>query len=121
MIRKYLYALATAALMFSATACNSDSESNVITYSSASTLISSVKISSSKSPYDKLDSVYFSIDQVEARIFNADSLPFGTRQTCFTPEITTNNASKVELYIPRENNTDTIIDYLNNFIILIFT
>lgn len=114
MIRKYLYALATAALMFSATACNSDSESSVITYSSASTLISSVKISSSKSPYDKLDSVYFSIDQVEARIFNADSLPFGTRQTCFTPEITTNNASKVELYIPRENNTDTIIDYLNN-------
>lgn len=43
-----------------------------------------------------LDSVFFSIDLVNAQIFNADSLPYGTRVNKLVLQITTDACSKVE-------------------------
>ena len=114
MIRKSLNAIAVASLVFMACACNSKSDDEIITYSSANTIISSVQLSTSNKNYKGVDSVFFSIDLVEARIFNADSLPYGTPKNCFVPNITTSSASAVELHVPRKNQTDTIIDYLKH-------
>lgn len=61
-----------------------------------------------------LDSVYFSIDLVNGDIFNADSLPMGTRIKALAANITTDNASAVTLYIPRPGMSDSVVNYLEN-------
>jgi len=58
--------------------------------------------------------VFFSIDQVNAQIFNADSLPYGTSVTGLVPIISYTSVSKIELQIPRKNGSDTIVNYLEN-------
>lgn len=61
-----------------------------------------------------LDTVYFSIDLGNARIFNADSLPYGTRVDALIPSIkVVEGASAMTLEMSREGKPDTIIDYIN--------
>lgn len=61
---------------------------------------------------DSLENVFFTIDLKDARIFNADSLPYGTKIDRLIPEITVvSSASLVEIQIPRPNMKDTIYDY----------
>lgn len=61
---------------------------------------------------DSLENVFFSIDLQNAKIFNADSLPYGTKVDKLIPEITVvSSASLVEIQIPRPNKTDTVYDY----------
>ena len=61
-----------------------------------------------------LDTVYFSIDLENARIFNADSLPYGTRVDALIPSIkVVEGASAMTLEMSRAGKPDTIIDYIN--------
>lgn len=61
---------------------------------------------------DSLENVFFSIDLKEGKIFNADSLPYGTKTDRLIPEITVvSTASLVEIQIPRPNMKDTVYDY----------
>lgn len=61
-----------------------------------------------------LDTVYFSIDLENARIFNADSLPYGTRVNALIPSIkVVEGASAMTLEMSRAGKPDTIIDYIN--------
>lgn len=61
---------------------------------------------------DSLENVFFTIDLKDARIFNADSLPYGTRIDRLIPEITVvSSASLVEIQIPRPNMKDTVYNY----------
>lgn len=103
--------LTGAPLMFFS--CNSDYESTVVTESSA--VVSAFSLTEDDDVLANLDSVYFSIDLKTAQIYNADSLPYGTKVTHLVPVITTLGASVAELSIPRgENRTDSVVDYLTN-------
>ncbi|MDE6854174.1 MAG: hypothetical protein K2J38_03870, partial [Muribaculaceae bacterium] len=93
--------------------CNSDYKA--IEVSSSSVLISAFSLTKDDSVLTNLDSVFFSIDLVNGRIFNADSLPFGTRTDKLIPVISTlEGASAINLTVTRSDGTDTVYNYLTN-------
>lgn len=93
--------------------CNSDYESTVATASSA--VVRSFTLTRDDSVLAHLDSVYFSIDLAKGLIFNADSLPYGTRVKRLIPVISMlETASVMELRVKRANGTDTVYNYLTN-------
>lgn len=94
--------------------CNSSSIDVEYSYSS-SVLVSGFSLTDDEAVLDSLQNVFFSIDLANARIFNADSLPYGTKTSRLIPVITTvSTASAVTLSFPRENMADSVVDYLNN-------
>ena len=106
MTRK-LTAYALMAIMFVAsfTACNSsdpieidDNGYNIeVLYSN--TAITSFSLKPNTKVLANLDSVYFTIDLVGARIFNAQPLPYGTKITKLLADIGTNGSSKIEVKV----------------------
>ncbi len=94
--------------------CNDDPvEYNTeITYSS--TLVTGFRLKADKKVLASLDTVFFSIDQTTARIFNADSLPYGTKTDKLLAVITTDNCRSVELTMRNASGNDTVINYLTN-------
>lgn len=96
------------------TSCNDDSVDDTAELVYSSTQVKSFKLKADNKVLSGLDSVFFSIDLVKAEIFNADSLPLGTRTNKLVLSITTDVCSKIELNVPRKNGTDTIINYLTN-------
>lgn len=115
---KKILAIGLGILMLAgSTACNSDSDdamdaTTIITYSN--TAVTGFSLSANKNVLNNLDSVYFSIDLINARIFNATPLPQGTKTEKLVVDITTDNCSVTELHVPREGKSDTIIDYLKD-------
>lgn len=112
MIRKFFIPLlAIAALALPA--CNSDSsgDDDYVLSTSSDTAVTAFSINQNNAVLDSLQNVFFSIDLVGARIFNADSLPYGTRVDKLVVNITTNSASKIFLYVPRPGMADSIMDY----------
>lgn len=110
-----LMLLGTGCVLFNS--CNSDVE-YIYTLPSSAT-ITSFSLEENEKVLPNLDSVFFSIDLYSGTIFNADSLPYGTKITSLTPVISTENASKVEVsgytssgeeknYNYLENTTDTL-------------
>ena len=95
------------AIMFVAsfTACNSsdpieidDNGYNIeVLYSN--TAITSFSLKPNTKVLANLDSVYFTIDLVGARIFNAQPLPYGTKITKLLADIGTNGSSKIEVKV----------------------
>lgn len=74
--------LLTGLLLLMGTACNSDDNSTFIIgdYETGySVMVTSFSLMKNDSIIENLDSVYFSIDLNNGRIFNADSLPVGTK------------------------------------------
>lgn len=94
--------------------CNEDpvNYSTEITYSS--TLVTGFRLKADKKVLVSLDTVFFSIDQTTARIFNADSLPYGTKTDKLLAVITTDNCRSVELTMRSASGNDTVINYLTN-------
>lgn len=112
-----LVAIAAASL----SSCNSDTTSseddtNPYVSTSASTLVTSFSLRSNKKILTNLDSVYFSIDQVKALIFNADSLPCGTDVSRMQLTIgRSSDISKLEVIMPsRFSGRDTTVNLLTN-------
>lgn len=105
---------------FLTTACNKDednsTETSLADVGSSSTIVTSFSIKPNYKLLVGLDSVFFSIDQVQARIFNADSLPEGTDVRKLVVSIGTPAAAKsVELIMPSlYSGQDTVINYLKN-------
>lgn len=58
-----------------------------------------------------LDTVFFSINLVTANIFNADSLPYGTKVTALTPRITTYYVEEINLKVTLASGVDTVYKY----------
>lgn len=113
MSHKLALSLAATALLGGMVACNSSSSETYTTlYSSA--LVTSFSLAEDDSVAANLDSVFFSIDLASARIFNADSLPYGTPVNKLVPVISVNSASVVELQVTRSNGTDTTYNYITN-------
>lgn len=76
--------------------------------------VHSFKLGANDKVLANLDSVFFSIDLVNAQIFNADSLPFGTPTNKLVPSITMyDNVSVAELSFSTEKG-DTVVNYLKN-------
>lgn len=103
--------LASAAVF---TSCNDDSSTDDVEVIYGSTQVKGFNLKADAKVLSALDSVFFSIDLVNAQIFNADSLPYGTRVNKLVLQITTDACSKVELNVPRKNKADTVINYLTN-------
>ncbi len=117
-LRFIITALITSGLICS---CNKDSDESkaeeVLTdVGTSSTIVSSFSLKSNYKLLVGLDSVFFSIDQVNARIFNADSLPEGTDVRKLQVSIgAPSSASSVQIIMPsRYDGRDTVINYLKN-------
>ncbi len=63
---------------------------------------------------NNLDSVFFSIDLNTARIFNADSLPYGTDISALAVNITSDACSALTLHYTDENGEEKTVDYIEN-------
>ncbi len=114
MIKTTIKVLAFATMVYAVASCNSETET-INSQASSSAMISAFSLEADEGILPNLDSVYFSIDQNTGRIYNADSLPYGTPVTGIVPLITSSSVSALKLHIPRgEGQTDTIVDYLEN-------
>lgn len=114
--RLFLPVLVSAVMGWAASSCNSSDDPTEYEYvASSSVLVSGFSLSDDTKVLDSLSNVFFSINLEEAKIFNADSLPFGTKVSKLVPVINTpENAKAVTLEFPRENASDSIVDYLKN-------
>jgi len=114
MIKKLILPSTLAALV-GFTACNSDSPEEFVYESSSSVQVTAFSLKANAKVLDSLQNVFFSIDLAKGEIFNADSLPYGTKINKLVPEITTpSTVSAVTLEYPREGKTDSVVDYLKN-------
>ena len=105
---------ATALSLCASTACNESDDNYEISVDYASTQVTAFSLRADSKVLNNLDSIYFSIDLVNGRIFNADSLPFGTKTDKLLVDITTDGCSTVELHFPRAGKNDSIVNYLTN-------
>ena len=111
MTRKYAIPAAAVALFISLAACNSSTYETAEQTASAAA-VRSFSFAEDDSVMADLDSVFFSIDLIKGEIFNADSLPMGTKVTCLRPQITAlETGSHIQLTGARYGVSDTTITY----------
>ena len=114
MLKRFGINVAITALICGATACNESDDNYEISIDYSSTQVTAFSLRSNSDVLNNLDSVYFSIDLVNGQIFNADSLPYGTKTDRLLVDLTTDGCSTVEIRFPREGKTDSLVDYLTN-------
>lgn len=101
--------------------CNDDEEeqeTSVATYTQSSTAITGFNLIDNSDILANLDSIFFTIDLENARIYNADSLPKGTDVSrmlvqlsypdCYSVEVSINNAERMRDTTFAYSNADTI-------------
>lgn len=99
--------------------CNKDNEKATTTesdynvYSTTSTLVSSFSLKANTKILNNLDSVKFTIDQEQGVIYNADSLPRGTRINAMLVSLTTASSVYSKEFIVKNGTIqhDTTIVY----------
>lgn len=98
------------------TACNSDDDDNTFdtidTSDQFACMIKSFSLQDNPKVLENLDTVFFSIDLNQGRIFNADSLPLGTRIDSLGVTMSFSSVSKAEIIMPGSSGQDTTINYL---------
>ena len=116
--RFLLYILVFALLASVGVSCNKDDEeddSSVGKYTSSSTAITEFNLVNNSKILANLDSIFFTIDLENARIYNADSLPKGTDVSRMLAEITCPTCYSVEVSISNaERMNDTTFVYSNS-------
>lgn len=112
MLKKIAFYIIIAATAMGFVACNEESDEP--TTVSANVMVTSFTLNANDSVLDNLDSVFFTIDLVNAKVFNADSLPYGTDVSHLVVNIGTYGSSVAELSIPRPGQSDSIVNYLKN-------
>ena len=113
----HLFALTlVGALMLSA--CSSSNDETYYEADEANlggVAVKGFSLKANSSVLNNLDSVFFSIDLNTARIFNADSLPYGTDVSALAVSLTTDACSKVTIFAPGEKDgEEKEIDYLTD-------
>lgn len=85
-------------------------------YSYSSTLVSNFSLQANTKIVSGLDSVTFAIDQDRGLIYNADSLPYGTRVTALCVNVTSAGTVASKQFIIKNGQKlgDTTITYRNN-------
>lgn len=113
-IRRLIYLLPGLMLMLMS-ACNSDSSTVMVgEYNTGSSvMVTEFSLVKNDSVLANLDSVYFSINLDEGRIFNADSLPVGTKITSLQVNIKLPTCRVASLREYGAASTDSI-DYLTS-------
>ena len=115
--RQFLFFQILAVCIVSAVSCNSktDEDESEIVVTPAMVAVKNFYLKSNDSVLHNLDSVFFSIDLNTGVIFNADSLPKGTKVDRLVPSITfANTMMKAELSFLKDNRIDTVSNYLTN-------
>ena len=103
---------ATLGALLLAASCNSSSYETGEA-STPSVAVYKFALSPDKNILANLDSVFFSIDLENKRIFNANPLPYGTETKKLVPVITIfDNVSVIELTSRKADGTDTTHNYL---------
>lgn len=97
-----LFRLSIFSLLSFMIACNSE---DTVTALSTDAQITSFSLTANDTVIKKLDQVFFTIDQLNEEIYNADSLPVGTDFTKLLAQISFNSASKA---IIRYSSGDTL-------------
>ncbi len=118
-MKKYfsIYVLmALVAFMIGFSACNSDDDYSIYdsldtSYESAC-MIKSFNLDANEAIMANLDTVFFSIDLNAGTVFNADSLPLGSRVDSLGINMTLSSVSKAEITMPGSDGQDTIINFL---------
>lgn len=120
-MKKYfsIYVLMSLVAAMSAfTACNSDDDNtafnSIDTSDQSACMIKSFSLDANDAILANLDTVFFSIDLNSGIVFNADSLPLGTRIDSLGVTMTTSSVSKAEIIMPGSNGQDTTVNYLDN-------
>jgi len=113
MIKRLSIYLMAACAVLGIAACGSDEPSSD-EYVSSSTAIRSFSLQKNDKALANLDSVFFSIDLDKSRIYNPDSLPFGTNVTRIPVSITTDGCKSLIITQSAEGKEDVVVDYLNN-------
>lgn len=117
---KRLFPIYAIIVMLAATvvcSCNGDDEdlSNLLPDPSAdAVMVNTFALGADDDVLANLDSVFFSIDLDRAVIFNADSLPKGTKVNRLVTSMTFSGVKKAEITMPGFTGADTIVDYLKN-------
>lgn len=114
-----LYILVATMLVLNLASCNKDdnnsssSTSDYSVYSSATTLVSGFALKADSRVLDNLDSVKFTIDQDRALIYNADSLPRGTKVSALLVDVTCPGTVASRQFIIKNGTVkkDTTITY----------
>lgn len=114
MLKKLALLLLCVVAVTSFVGCNSDDDYSSQTVYYSSTIVTKFKLKSNPKVLTSLDTVFFSIDLVNARIFNADSLPYGTKVNKLPVDLTTDMCRVVELTMRLDNGSDTTVNYLTN-------
>ena len=97
------------------TGCMSSYDNSIQEEAASDIIVSSFSFTKDDSILANLDTVFFSIDLQKGRIFNADSLPYGTRIDKLVPVITFHQgASAVNLTVKKADGTDTVYNYVTN-------
>ncbi len=78
------------------------------------TAVTAFSLNRNQTVLNNLDSVYFTIDLNGARIFNADSLPYGTEVKELAVTMSTDQVSVAEFTVTRPEKEDTVINYLTS-------
>ena len=113
MKKLFIYALSLLCVVALMQACNEDSTYE--TTPSSDTTVYSFNFSADKNVMAQLDTVFFSIDLVEGKIFNADSMPYGTKINKLVPVLyMVDGAMSATFSFKTANGTDTVCDYLTN-------
>jgi len=117
MNRKYnIFAIPALAFMLMLGSCGNSDETSITVepVDLSNTAVSAFALKPDKTVLNNLDSVFFTIDLNGARIFNADSLPYGTKIDKLKISLTT-EASAVTVFSPKEGSTEVEeIDLLAN-------
>lgn len=117
MNKKYnILAIPLCVAVLSMASCNNKEDSSLIVppVDYSSTAVTTFALQADKSILNNLDSVFFTIDLNGAKIYNADSLPHGTKIDQLKVSLSA-DASAVTVYSPKEGSTDVEeIDLLAN-------
>lgn len=102
------------ALFIMLAACNKDVERQDGSADYTGVAVKSFALKTNSDILSNLDSVFFSIDLVNAVIFNADSLPKGTRINALAVSMTTDACSVCEFHMTSRSGNDTIVNFLTD-------
>lgn len=117
-----LYLLIIMLLAATVVSCNKKDEPETTTdsdyssYSYTSTLVSTFSLQANTKILSGLDSVTFAIDQERGLIYNADSLPYGTRVNALCVNVTTASTVRSKEFIVKNGTVqqDTTITYTSS-------
>lgn len=95
--------------------CNSDETWGTDPQDLSGTAVKAFSLKADKSVLNNLDSVYFSIDLIGCRIFNASPLPYGTKVDAIAVSISSDACSVAQLLVEGDEEKEaTVIDYLTS-------